>query len=243
MNSVNHPRRIYFILVMALYGAGILLAPTWWMLTAVLMIWLLVLKTRTLHWIKALVLLPLIFAVMMESALLSHMIRHAARETIPTGSETMIIPGAAVVGDEPGAFLRARLDTALIYLDRYPDMKVIVTGGRSPEDALGESQVMKQYLKDRGIAPDRIMEERRSTDTIRNLEYAAEVISARGLSREVLIVTHEFHAFRAHHIAQTIGLMPLTADVRTTDRHLIRYLVREIASLVKVQLHYGLRLR
>lgn len=225
------------------YLIGIMLSPSLWMVIAVLLIWLLLLKKNSLHWFKALILLVLIFFIVLESALVRYVIQEQNAYYSFKGNETIVIPGAAVVGDELGAFLRSRLQLALFMMKTHPAMPVVVSGGKSPEDSVGEAEAMRNYLEQHGIAPERIHVESLGYDTIRNLEYSKAVIQEKGLSLDVVIISNEFHNFRIKSIARTIGLNPVTLATPTPNYERLRYMVREIASLIKVQLHYGFRLK
>lgn len=72
---------------------------------------------------------------------------------------------------------------------------VIVCGG--PVMGLpAEAFVMKRYLCDLGVLPDRIITEDRSRDTGENARYAAEIMKRKGFSRP-LVVTSYWHCRRA----------------------------------------------
>ncbi|NLB23209.1 MAG: YdcF family protein [Clostridium sp.] len=242
-NEINHSKTCSYGLIGLFYVIGIMLAPSLWMVIAVLFIWVLFLKRSSIHWFKALILLGLIFFIVIESALVHYIIQEQKASYSFKGTETIVIPGAAVVGDEPGSFLRSRLELAVDLMETHQAMPVVVSGGRSPEDSLGEAEAMRGYLEQHGIAPDRIHEESLGYDTIRNLEYSKAVIQEKGLSLDVVIISNEFHNFRIKSIARTIGLNPVTLATPTSHNELLRYMVREIASLIKVQLHYGFRLK
>lgn len=236
-----------FMIVMGLLLAGSLLAPSLWMLLpALALAWFGVPgggnRKRWVALGKRLFLAGLSFLVMLESAILLSVVTSPAYSTPPTGAAVVVIPGAAVIGDQPGAMLRARLEGALPLLLEDPARGVIVSGARSPEDAVSEAQVMTDWLVELGISPDRIYPEEQATDTIGNLEYAQALIQREGLPDRVILVTNEFHGFRTQAIARANQLEPHLVSVATPPLTLLRYLIRELASLVKVQLHYGMDL-
>lgn len=235
-------RSLFFISQLLLWLA-ILLAPSLWAAVSALALWLLLNGQFRPHRLKTGLALGLIFFVVLESALLLFMIRSELFPSVPAGTETMIIPGAAVIGDRPGELLKTRLLRALPVLKQHPGMRVIVSGGRSPEDDVSEARAMKNYLTGAGIAEERIVEEPTARDTIGNFENAAVLIRENGLSSDVLIVTNEFHGFRSAALARTLGLTPKTAPALSPRRTLVRSMLREAASLVKVILTYGTALR
>ncbi|MGV0605744.1 SanA/YdcF family protein [Mycolicibacterium sp. XJ1904] len=103
-----------------------------------------------------------------------------------------IVFGAAVDGSEPGAYLRGRLDAAVeLFADGRVEM-IIVSGDALPPDDQ-EVTVMRNYLQDKGIPPERLMDDPRgfdTDDTCRNARLNFDV-------RRALLVTQDFHASRA----------------------------------------------
>ncbi len=190
--------------------------------------------------IRLVIILALTAAVILVSAILLFMIRDDLQEPVFTGEETLIIPGAAVDGTRPGLFLNERLEGALVILESYSEMAVIVTGYQAPGSQMSEAAVMKNYLTGRGIREDRIFIEERASDTIRNFENSALLIEEEGLSNDVIIVTHDFHAFRSSWLAKKNGLDPVSSPVDTPLKSLFLSLLKEAGSLIKVQLYYAL---
>lgn len=230
-----------FLLFMVL---GIILAPSPWMLVAAGAAGAVMIRPGPdrQQLVRLAVAAVLIHGVMLPSAVLASVIGQRLFPDAVTGRETMIIPGAAVVKDQPGGMLQERLDRALPLLKAHPEMRVIVSGARSSEDAISEARAMKRYLTRQGIASHRILEETRARDTIGNLEYSKELIQMNSLPMQVLLVTNDFHCLRAATLARTIGLDPVVRPVPTGPATFLRYLLRETASLVKIQFHYGLGL-
>ena len=233
----------HFLRIMLLMVLGIFLAPSLWMGLPALAVARSFARGRSRRLAKMIVGSALIWFVMMESAMLTAMIGQTLSPDRLSGTETMIIPGAAVINDRPGAMLQSRLDAAIPILESYPGMMVIVSGGRSPEDPSSEAHIMKAYLVQKGISPGRIFEEPAARDTIGNLEYSSQLITAYGLNEKVILVSSEFHSFRSAAIAQASGLDPVNRSGLSPPWVLLKYMVREFASLIKVQLHYGLNLQ
>src|SRR5690625_4822350 len=93
-------------------------------------------------------------------------------------ADPIVVLGSRVTDGRPGALLLSRLNKALKLAKRMPDAPVIVTGD-------GEAAVMARYLTERGIDPERIVEEPAATSTNENLENCfALVNNARVRSEE-----------------------------------------------------------
>lgn len=119
------------------------------------------------------------------------------------GADYMIILGAQWKTSGPSEVLRRRLDRALEYLRENPDTIVIVSGGQGGNEPVSEAAGMRQYLVDAGISDERILMEDRSTNTAENLAFSGRLLDVSG--NRVVIVTNNFHMFRALKIAEKQG--------------------------------------
>ena len=104
----------------------------------------------------------------------------------------------------PSLVLRYRLDKAIEYLDENPNTICIVSGGKGPNEPFPEAQGMADYLKEHGIAEQRILEEPESKTTEENIVNSKKLISDDNAS--VGVITNNFHMFRALQIADKYGL-------------------------------------
>ena len=154
----------------------------------------------------------------------------------PAGGEsTVIVLGARIHGDRPSRMLRERLDVAADYLAQNPEATCIVSGGQGSDEQYTEAHVMKVYLCEQGIAPERIYEEGRSTDTHQNIDYSLAIIREQGLSERVAIATQEFHQYRAATLARRAGLTDVSAVTTPSPLYLLLcYWVRECAAICRL---------
>ncbi len=127
----------------------------------------------------------------------------------PKGSvDYVIILGARVRRDGPSVDFKARIDSALVYLNENPDSMVITTGGQGMDEVIAEGQCAHDYLVEHGISEDRILIEDKSTNTRENLLFAKRNIEARGDKIEectVCIASASYHLRRASFIAEKNG--------------------------------------
>lgn len=158
------------------------------------------------------------------------------REKPNQDADYVIVLGAQIRGDKITKSLRKRLDTALVYLKANETTKVIVSGGQGDGENLSEAEAMKQYLMEQGIPEERIVKEDRSTSTKENLKFSYELIDEKDSS--VVIVTNNFHVFRAKAIAKKIGYKDVQGLAAPSDnRLLLNYMVREFLAIVKEKLY------
>lgn len=116
------------------------------------------------------------------------------------GADYCIVLGAQWKPSGPSAVLRKRLDKAVEYLKANPDTKVIVSGGKGANEPMAEAEGMYGYLVQAGIEEERILVEDKSRSTYENLVYSGGLLDKE--NDRVVIVTNNFHVFRALGIAR-----------------------------------------
>lgn len=115
----------------------------------------------------------------------------------------IIVLGAQMKPGGPSAVLQFRLDAAYEYLIANEDTVCVVSGGQGANEPCSEAEGMYAYLVERGIAPERILMEDKSTDTSENIAFSAALIG--GTDKDVGIVTNNFHVFRGVMLARHAG--------------------------------------
>lgn len=129
----------------------------------------------------------------------------------PADNATVVVLGAAVRGNQPSLSLKVRLDAAADYLKQHPTAVCIVSGGQGADESCTEAAVMRTYLIRKGIAPERIYSEERSTSTYENIVFSQEIIQKNDLDPHMAIATQEFHQYRAQHLAKQAGVQDVGA--------------------------------
>ncbi|MGE7674661.1 YdcF family protein [Lysinibacillus sp. NPDC094403] len=153
----------------------------------------------------------------------------------PTANGTatyMIVLGAKVKpGGIPSLSLKNRLEEAVKYLKKYPNVKVIVSGGKGGDEDRTEASVMLKYLQDNGIETNRILVEDQSTSTYENLLFSKELLP-KG-TKEITIVSNDFHLKRAKYLAESLGFEVDVVAAKTPKSVEIKLTLRERAALLK----------
>ena len=148
------------------------------------------------------------------------------------GADYVIILGAQWKTTGPSYVLQKRLDKAIEYLNANPETKVIVSGGQGYNEPVSEAEGMKGYLADAGIDPERILAEDASTNTTQNLIYSGELLNKSEDS--VVVVTNNFHMFRALAIAKKQGYLHVEGlSAGTFPLTVPNNLLREAFGIVK----------
>lgn len=144
---------------------------------------------------------------------------------------TVVVLGCKVKGTVPSLMLQRRLEAAKGYLQQYPQVSCIVSGGKGTGEDISEAQAMKTYLTAAGIAADRILMEDRSTDTYENLLFSKQILEQQGLPNRITILTDGFHQYRAHRMATELGLESWSVSGKTRRILIPTYWVREWMAL------------
>ena len=119
------------------------------------------------------------------------------------GADYLIVLGAQWRASGPSKVLKYRLDKAVEYLKENPETMVIVSGGQGAGEPISEAEGMAGYLQQAGIAAERILEEDTSVNTYENLRNSAALLDKK--ENTVVIVTNNFHVFRAEKLAKGQG--------------------------------------
>ena len=162
------------------------------------------------------------------------LIIRAAQGDGDTECEYIIVLGAGLRGSEPSKILTARIETAYTYLTEHPDVICIVSGGQGPDEDISEAQCMFEHLTTRGIDPDRIWMEDRSTSTWENFQFTLDLIEEKtGTRPETLgVISSEFHLFRASLFASECGVTAVGIPAPTGYLSLkLNYFLREAAGV------------
>ncbi len=144
----------------------------------------------------------------------------------------MIILGAGLNGYQVSERLKLRLDKALEALELNQEIIVIVSGGQGSDELISEAEAMKRYLIEAGIDEKRIISEDKSTSTYENFLYSKAKIDKLEPSKNVMIVTSDFHVFRSKFIAKKIGWKSQALCSKSELHVLSNYLIREIPAVV-----------
>lgn len=153
-----------------------------------------------------------------------------ARTDAPDDCEYVIVLGAGLKGDVPTLSLRNRLDAALEWLEAHPDCVAVVSGGQGPGENMPEGEAMGIWLEARGIEPERIIVEDRSTSTMENLENSFALIREAGGEPDgnCAIITSEYHLCRAKLMARSLGVEAWGVAAHTSWPSLmLNYFIRE----------------
>ncbi|MBC6972564.1 YdcF family protein [Bacillus sp. Xin] len=175
--------------------------------------------------------LILIMIVVGYMGILQYNIYKHGHMKAPDDADYMILLGAKVKGTKPSYSLQYRIDKAAEYLKKHEQTIVIVSGGKGKGEDISEALAMKQGLMKQDIAEQRIIMEDRSTNTDENIEFSKALIPAN--KKKGMIVTNDFHMFRAKKIAEKQGLKVEGLSAKTPKPIIIQSNVREYFAITQ----------
>lgn len=146
--------------------------------------------------------------------------------------DTLIILGAKVKANGTVSLsLKNRLDEAYEYLSKYPHVQVVVTGGQGADEPQTEASAMYTYLVDKGLDPNRIHLEDKSTSTYENLLFTKQLLN--DSLTEATIVSNDFHLARAKFLANQLNVNVDLLSAKTPQVVETKSRIRERAALLK----------
>lgn len=140
----------------------------------------------------------------------------ASRHVPQHGADYLVILGCGIRSDgTPCPLLAGRVQAALdfdVARTRTGDAPAtfVPSGGQGPDEPISEAQSMGTYLQDKGVTPERIALEDRSSTTRENMAFSRQVIekhAGRDVSeRSVVFATTNYHVFRGYVCAHMAGM-------------------------------------
>lgn len=146
-------------------------------------------------------------------------------------ADYIIVLGSKVNGTKPSYSLQYRIDKAAEYLKSHEKAIAIVSGGKGKGEDISEALAMKNELMKLNIAEDRIIMEDKSTSTDENIKFSKPLIPDN--MKKGMIVTNDFHMFRAKKIAAKQGLQLEGLPAATPKRIVIPSNIREYLAITQ----------
>lgn len=159
--------------------------------------------------------------------------RVIATRFVPS-SHTVVVLGAGLRGTDVTPLLGRRLDLGIKSYNRIANDGVtplfVVSGGQGPGEEISEAQAMKNYVRQR--ADIQVIEENASTNTEQNLRFSSALVP-RPQSEPWLVVTSDFHAFRAANLLSRLGISGGAIGAWTPRYFWGAAILREYAALLR----------
>lgn len=115
--------------------------------------------------------------------------------------DCIIVLGAAIWGDKPSPMLEDRLLEGINLYKNGVSNKILMSGDHGKEE-YDEVNIMKNYAIQEGIPSENIFMDHAGFSTYESIYRAKEIFGA----KKIVIVTQEYHLYRALYIANQLGL-------------------------------------
>lgn len=139
--------------------------------------------------------------------------------------DCIIVLGAGIWGDKPSPMLEDRLLQAIDLYKKSVASKIIMSGdhGKAEYD---EVNVMKKFAIEKGIPSEDIFMDHAGFSSYESIYRAKDIFEA----KKVVVVTQEYHLYRALHIANSLGLEAY--GVGADPRQYVGALYRELREIL-----------
>ncbi|MFB7469825.1 YdcF family protein [Kitasatospora sp. NPDC056184] len=158
--------------------------------------------------------------------------RHRPR----TDVDFVVVLGSGLIGGERvPPLLASRLERGRDLYEKQAargNPPVLITsGGQGPDEKLPESHAMADYLVERGFPAEHLEREDRSRTTEENLLFSKVIMEQARPGYRCVIVTNNFHAFRAALMARKTGVSGQVCGSPTARYYWPSATIREFAAV------------
>lgn len=156
---------------------------------------------------------------------------NAALQT-PSEDATLIVLGCSVYGERPSQVLSLRINAAGEFLLNNPESTAVLSGGQGEGEDISEALCMYRELVKMGVEPERLFMEDKSVNTRENIAFSSQIIEAEELSKNIAVVTNNFHLYRATLSVKAAGYSCDCLSAYTPLTLLPTYVMREYLGIL-----------
>ncbi|MCI1645054.1 MAG: YdcF family protein [Olsenella sp.] len=132
--------------------------------------------------------------------------------------QRIVVLGSGLLPDGSVTPLLAhRVERGVEMWRRSPGSKLLMSGGQGSDETQPEAHAMRAYAESLGVPAKAILVEDRSKNTLENLRFSARLLAGQGDKAEedvevsvptgrILVVTDDYHVFRALLITRKLGI-------------------------------------
>ena len=152
-------------------------------------------------------------------------------------ADFVVVLGAGLHdGDGVPPLLASRLERAwrvyqTLSARRKTSPVLIVSGGQGSDERISEAEAMARYLIERGVPEDHVVREDQSRTTEENLTFSQAIMERSRSGYRCIIVTSNYHVFRAAIVARRLGLDGQVTGARTAGYYWPSAMLREFAAV------------
>ena len=144
----------------------------------------------------------------------------------------LIVLGGAIRGKEPCRTLARRLDVALRYWQQSPTRMLVLSGGPTPDGTITEAEAMAHYLQRGGVDSASLILEKRARNTYENIANSSRLLSERGYTGQLCVVSSDYHLWRAQRDARRLGVSLTPIASPTPRASILQQWCREVLTIL-----------
>lgn len=168
----------------------------------------------------------------------------AARHVPDFDKDAVLILGCQVAADGTCTpLLRGRADAALTFAEAQaeaggPEPLFVPGGGKGEDEACAEAEAVAAYLREQGVAQERILVEGQSTSTEENFRFSLAKLRERlggeleGREPKIAFATTNYHVFRSGVLAAHQGISAEGIGAPTKRYFWVNAFIREFGALM-----------
>jgi uncharacterized SAM-binding protein YcdF (DUF218 family) len=159
------------------------------------------------------------------------------RITALRGADFVVVLGSGLIGgDRVPPLLASRLDRGrqlhqALAARRKTSPMLIVSGGKGADERVSEAEAMASYLIERGVPADFVTREDQSRSTEENLTFSKAIMERLRPRYRCIVVTSNYHVFRAAVIARRLGVNGQVTGARTAGYYWPSATLREFIAV------------
>jgi uncharacterized SAM-binding protein YcdF (DUF218 family) len=148
-------------------------------------------------------------------------------------ADFVVVLGSGLLGGgRVPPLLASRLDRGMAVFSRMPaESLLIVSGGKGSDEQVSEAAAMSAYLVSHGLPASRVVLEDQSRTTEENLIYSKAIMERLRPRYSCVIVTSNFHVFRAAMLARRLHVNGQAAGARTAGYYWPSATIREFGAV------------
>lgn len=185
---------------------------------------------RKIKWLRNM--LTVLIVISVVTILLFEILMYQAQEDpLPNSDVPILVLGAGLINGEPSPTLKRRLNKAYELYQQNPTT-IVTSGGVDYNEEISEGEAMKRYLVSLGVDPEDVIVEDKSTSTHENFLFSKDLLAPFEVNPEIIVVTNDFHMFRAKMIGGRAGFTVYAAPSKTPKHIIIQTHIREYFAII-----------
>lgn len=144
-------------------------------------------------------------------------------------ADWVVVLGSGLHGSEVPPLLRSRIATGMDELTRRGAGRLVLSGGKGDDERLAEGEAMARWAAAHGADPAVLTAETDSRTTEENLRFSSALVG----DGPGVIVTSNYHAFRAALLARRLGVDAQAVGAPTAGYYWPSAVLREFVAVLR----------